>query len=67
VDLDAYDAAVRAAIASGRLAGLQPGVPGRLTDAAALTLISGRAMVSYDPQSQFLAFDQHLPRQDHVA
>jgi hypothetical protein len=55
VDLEAYDGAVRAAISAGRLTGIQPAVLGSLTESSVLTLVSGRAMVPYDPQSQFLA------------
>jgi len=49
LDLEAYDAAVRAAIATGRLARLQPAVLGRLIDASVLTLISTRAIVPGQP------------------
>jgi hypothetical protein len=55
VDVEAFDAAVRTAIASGRLANLQPAALDRLTESSLLTLIPGRATVPYDPESQFLA------------
>jgi hypothetical protein len=55
VDVEAYDAPVRTAIASGPLVNLQPAVLGRLTESAVLTLIPARSLVPYDRQSQFLA------------
>jgi CRP/FNR family cyclic AMP-dependent transcriptional regulator len=55
VDLEAYDAGVRAAIASGRLAGLSPAVMGRLAESSVLTVVPSRALYPYDPHSQLLA------------
>jgi FAD/FMN-containing dehydrogenase len=55
VDLEVHDAAVRAAIAGGRLASLRPAILGRFTESSVLTVIPGRARVPYDPPSQFLA------------
>jgi hypothetical protein len=55
VDLEVHDAAVRAAIAGGRLASIRPAILGRFTESSVLTVIPGRARVPYDPRSQFLA------------